>query len=66
MVFAKVKFIGSSVRFTTNAIYDVISVAGAGQFIVLDDNGAPFGADPAGPDFQLESVVILDLKQLYP
>ncbi len=66
MSIVKLKFIGSSTRFTTNNIYDVIGFGGATHFIVIDDLGETIGVSPNGPDFELESVDVLDVRRIYP
>ena len=66
MQIAKVKFTGTSTRFTTNKVYDVIAWDGA-NMTVLDDAGAPFGsASVPHADWSLEYIAVLELKQLYP
>lgn len=65
MSIVKLKFIGTSTRFTTNQVYDAVGNNGSGQFMVLDDANVPFGAS-VGDDWDLEYLAVLELKQLYP
>lgn len=65
MQIVKLKFIGTSTRFTTNTVYDSLGNNGNGTFMVLDDANVPFGAS-VGSDWQLEYVAVFELKQLYP
>lgn len=66
MQISKVKFLGTSSRFTTGKVYDVISWTG-GSGSVLDDNGAIFGTvSVPHADWQLEYLAVVELKQLYP
>ncbi len=66
MQISKVKFVGSSVRFTTNQVYDVIAWDGA-NVTVLDDNNIPYGsADVSSADWDLEYLAVVEIKQLYP
>lgn len=66
MQIAKVKYVGTTgATFTNNQVYDVLGWSGAGATIVAS-NGTFHNVTPNDPDWELEYLAVLELKQLYP
>lgn len=66
MQIAKVKYVGvTGETWNNNQVYDVLSWGG-GSGTVRADNGTFHIVSPNHPDWELEYLAVLELKQLYP
>jgi hypothetical protein len=66
MQIARIKYVGTTgATFTNNAVYDVVSWSGS-TATVKGDNDTVQGVALSSPDWELEYLAVMELKQLYP